>query len=286
MNVDAVVHEAKRGARRAGNSEWLDRAARIGFAARGLLYLTVAFLAASIAFGRSGQSADKQGAVLALAGTPLGTLLLVLLVGGLTGLGLWQLTEAVWGRRQEDNDAKRTAKRGASAGKAVLYLALAASALSVLLSGKRSSKAGAGAGGGTQKESAWTARVLDLPAGRILVILAGLALVGAGGWLVLRGLRRKFEKHIDTASMPDQLGRVATTVGLLGHVARGVVAGLAGLLLVKAALDYDPEEAKGVDGTLRTIAEQPYGKLLLLLAAAGLAAFGLYSFVEARYRRL
>ena len=86
--------------------------------------------------------------------------------------------------------------------------------------------------------------------------------------------------------MSRSMGKVATVLGLLGHVARGVVAALAGLLLGKAALDYDPQEAKGVDGTLRTIAEQPYGKALLLLAAAGLAAFGLFSLVEARYRRL
>jgi hypothetical protein len=283
MTVDAVVQGARRGAKRAGNSEWLDRAARAGFAARGVLYLTVAFLAASIALGRAGEPADKQGAVQTLADTPLGTFLLVLLVGGLTGLGLWQAAEALWGRTSERNDGKRAAKRAASAGKAVLYLALAASAASVLLQGD-----GSQAGGGEQetKESNWTARVLELPAGRVLVILAGLALLGAGGWLVARGVQRKFEKHLKTGVMSPSLRRASSVVGLLGHVARGVVAGLAGLLLIKAAIDYDPQEAKGVDGTLRTIAEQPYGKVLLLLAAAGLAAFGLFSFIEARYRRL
>lgn len=282
MSVDAVVHRARRGARRAGDSEWLDRAARMGFAARGLLYLTVAFLAASIALGKAGQPADKQGAVQTLADTPLGTLLLVLLVVGLAGLGLWQAAEAAWGRRSERSDGKRAAKRAASAAKAVLYLALAASAASVLLRGDGPPKAG-GAG---QQESSWTAKVLELPAGRVLVVLAGLALLGGGGWLVARGVRQKFEKHLDTGAMSPSLRKAATAVGLLGHVARGVVAGLAGLLLIKAALDFDPQEAKGVDGTLRTIAEQPYGKALLLLAAAGLAAFGLFSFVEARYRRL
>ena len=279
MTVDAVVQGARRGAKRAGNSEWLDRAARAGYVARGVLYLTVAFLAASIALGRAGQPADKQGAVQTLADSPLGTFLLVLLVGGLTGLGLWQAAEALWGRTSERNEGKRAAKRAASAGKAVLYLALAASAASVLLDRSQG-------GGGASKESTWTARVLELPAGRVLVILAGLALLGAGGWLVARGVQRKFEKHLKTASMSSSLRQAASVVGLLGHVARGVVAGLAGLLLIKAALDYDPQEAKGVDGTLRTIAEQPYGKALLLLAAAGLAAFGLFSFIEARYRRL
>ncbi len=280
MNVETAVRGTRRGARRAGSSDWLDRAARLGFAARGLLYLTVAFLAGSIALGQSGRQADKQGAVRALVGLPLGRVLLVVLVVGLTGLGLWQVSEALWGRKQERSDAKRAVKRAASAAKAVLYLALAASAVAVLLKGTDDQ-----ADGGEQ-ESTWTARVLELPAGRSLVVLAGLGLLAAGGWLAVRGVRCKFDKHLDTGSMSRNMCRAASTVGLLGHVARGVVAGLAGLLLVKAALAFDPQEAKGVDGTLRTIAEQPYGKVLLLFAGAGLAAFGLFSFVEARFRRL
>ncbi len=280
MTVDAVVHQMTGQARRAGNSEWLDRVARIGFAARGVLYLTVAFLAASIAVGRAGQTADKQGAVKALSDTHLGVALLVVIVVGFVGLGLWQATEALWGKRQEHNDAKRAGKRGRCAARAVLYVVLAGTAASVLLSG------GEAKGGGDQKEHTWTARVLDVSGGRLLIGLAGLAVVGAGVFLVASGVRRKFEKHLDTGAMPTGLCKVARVGGLLGYTARGVVAALAGLLLVKAALDYDPQEAKGVDGTLRTIADQPYGKALLLLAAAGLAAFGLFSFVEARYRRL
>jgi hypothetical protein len=281
MNVEAVVHQARRGARRAGDSDWLDRAARLGLVGRGVLYLTVAFLAASIAFGRGGQAADKQGAVKALADTSLGTFLLVVLVIGFVGLALWQAAEALWGRKDERSDPKRTAKRTASAGKAALYVVLAVSTAMVLFDDDVESS-----GSGNKAETEWTARVLDLPAGRLLVGLVGLAVVAVGAWLVVRGVRRKFEKHLDTASMPEPLGKVATVAGLLGHVARGFVAGLAGLLLLKAALDFNPQEAKGIDGTLRTIAVQPYGKALLLAAAAGLAAFGLFSFVEARYRRL
>ncbi len=278
MNVQTAVHEAAGKARQAGASPWLDRAARVGLAGRGLLYLTVAVLAAGIALGSAGQPADKQGAVQALADKPFGGIILAVLVGGFLGLALWQFTEATWGRRDERDDTKRTLKRAASVGKALLYGALAATAGSVLL--------GRAKRGGDQQESAWTAKVLDLPGGRILVGAAGLAVIGAGAWLVARGVRRKFEKHLDTASMPRPLCRATTVGGAVGHIARGLVAGLGGLLLVKAALSYDPQQAKGIDGTLRTIAAQPYGKILLLLAAAGLAAFGLFCFVEARYRRL
>ncbi|MEO5680607.1 MAG: DUF1206 domain-containing protein [Acidimicrobiales bacterium] len=278
MNVQTAVHKATGKARRAGDSRWLDRAARVGLASRGLLYLTVAVLAAGIALGSASQTADKQGAVQALADKPFGSVLLVVLIGGFVGLALWQATEAAWGRRDEDDDTKRMVKRAASAGKVLLYGALAATTASVLFGRAKS--------GGDQQETAWTAKVLDLPGGRLLVGAAGLAVIAAGGWLVARGVRRKFEKHLDTASMPRPLCRATTVGGAVGHTARGLVAGLAGLLLVKAAVSYDPQQAKGIDGTLRTIAAQPYGKVLLLLAAAGLAAFGLFCFVEARYRRL
>jgi len=280
MTVDAALHGANRKAKRAGDSQWVDRVARVGFAARGVLYLTVAFLAASIALGQSGQSADKQGAVRALAETSLGKVLLVVLVIGFAGLALWQVTEALWGKRQEHNDAKRAGKRGLSAGRVVVYLVLSGSAASVLLSGND-----AKASSGDQKEHTWTARVLEVSGGRLLVGLVGLVIMAIGGCLVVSGVRQKFEQHLNTRAMPSGLWPLARIVGVLGYGARGVVAALAGLLLVKAAVDYDPQEAKGVDGTLRTIAEQPYGKALLLLAAAGLAAFGLFSFVEARYRR-
>lgn len=269
---------AARQARRAANSDWLDGVARVGFAGRGLLYLTVAFLAVGISRGQGGQNADKQGAVRALADTSFGSVVLIVLVVGFAGFALWQAAEAAWGRRDESDDAKRTAKRAASAGKGLVYAVLAASTASVLF--------GSDAQGGDQQESSWTARVFELPGGRVLVGIAGVVLVGVGGWLAVRGVRRKFEKHLDTGSMPTHLRGVTAIGGAVGHTARGVVAGLAGLLLVKAALDYDPQQAKGIDGTLRTIVEQPYGRILLVLAAAGLAAFGLFSFVEARYRRL
>lgn len=277
MSVGTAVQEAGRRVRRARHSTWLDRTARVGFAARGLLYLTVAFLALGIVRGRGGEPADKQGAVRALSDTPVGLGLLVVLLVGFAGYGLWRAAEAAWGRRGERDEARRTAKRAASAGKALIYGALAATTASILMGRDE---------GGSQQESIWTAKVFQLPGGRLLVGAAGLVVVGVGGWLVVRGVRTKFDENLDTRAMPGPVRTVVLVGGAAGHAARGVVIALAGMLLVKAALDYDPQEAKGVDGTLRTIAQQPYGKVLLLLAAGGLAAFGLLSFVEARYRRL
>lgn len=282
MAVEAVVQRARRSVRHGASGDWLERVARVGFVARGVLYLTVAFLAVSIARGRSDEQADKLGAVRTLADSSLGTLLLVVLVVGFVGLALWRAAEALWGQRQEHDETKRTAKRATSGGKALLYLALAGTAASVLF-GKDEPKGG---GGGSEQETEWTAWLFEQPGGRVLGGVIGVAVVAGGAWLVVRGLRQKFEEHLDLHAMPRAVRRVATAGGTIGHGARGVVIGLIGLLLVKAAIDFDPQEAKGVDGTLRTLAAQPFGKALLLLAAAGLAVFGLFSLVEARFRRI
>jgi hypothetical protein len=212
-----------------------------------------------------------------VADKPFGEVMLLLLAVGLAGYTLWRFSNAAWGERHETDERKRAAKRLASAAKGALYAAFCVSAISVLVG--RS-------GGGEQQATTWTAKVLGWPSGRLLVGAAGLAIVVGAGYMVYRGLGRKFEKQLDEGRMGPSARRLTPVLGLVGLTARGIVFALVGFLLVKAAVDFDAREAKGVDGTLRTIAAQPYGQFLLVAAALGLAVFGLYSFVEARYRRL
>jgi len=264
---------------RATDSPWVERTARLGFAGRGAVYLIIAVLAVQIATGDNrGQEADKKGALQAVADKPFGEVLLVLLALGLAGYALWRFTNAAWGERDETDERKRAAKRLSSVGKGALYVAFCASAVSVLV--------GRGGGGGEQQATTWTAKVLGWPSGRLLVGAAAAAIVIGAGYMVYRGVARKFEKQLDEARMGPTARRLTPVLGVVGLTARGIVFALAGFLLVKAAIDFDAREAKGVDGTLRTIAAQPYGQVLLVAAALGLAVFGLYSFVEARYRRL
>lgn len=128
--------------------------------------------------------------------------------------------------------------------------------------------------------------VLGWPGGRVLVFAAGVAVIAGGCYLAFRGVTRKFEKHLAMGEMSATMKRLCTVLGTVGVAARGVVFALLGALLVKAAVAFDPNEAEGLDGTLRTIASRRYGTVLLLLAAVGLLAFGAYSFVEAKFRRL
>jgi hypothetical protein len=273
-------------AKRWADSEWATRLARLGFCARGVVYVIIGVLAFQVARtggNASGEEASKDGALREIAERSFGGPLLAVLAVGLAGYALWRFTEALWGKQDEDDEKKRTAKRVGSFGKGALYTALLVSTLRFMANGPSQ---GQGQGGGEQGEKSLTAKVLDLPAGQWIVGAIGAAIIVGGVYLVYRGAAQKFEKRLDTAEMGPAMGSTVEVLGTVGLIARGVVTGLAGFLLLKAALDYDPNKAVGLDGTLKTIAGQTYGQVLLTITAIGVVAYGLYSFAEARYREL
>jgi hypothetical protein len=278
------VQVAHQKARQAANSDWAERLARIGFAARGVVYLIVGVIALQIAYSTDASNeASKDGALREIAKKPMSGPLLIALAIGMVGYILWRLSEAAWGKRDEEDERKRTAKRLGSAAKAALYGAFLVSTLRFI-------RLGPDAGGqhrtGGAPEDSWTAKALDVPGGRILVGVVAIVLIGAAGWIAYRGLAQKFEKRLDTSEMTPVTGRAVDVVGTVGLAGRGAIVGLAGFLLLRAALDYDPTKASGVDATLRVVAQQTYGKVLLTAIAVGIMAYGLYSWAEARYREL
>lgn len=275
--IDAAHHAA----RRASNSDWADGLARLGFCARGVVYAIVGVVALRIAWsgGGEGSQASKEGALREISERPFSGVLLTVLAVGLIGYALWRATEALWGKQDEEDERKRTLKRLGSGAKAALYLVFFVSTVRFLVGGPDEASGG-------EQEQGWTAQVLDLPAGRWVVGVAALVLLGAGAYIAYRGLAQKFEKRLDTSDMGLVTGRTVDVLGMVGLGARGAVVSFAGYLLLRAALDFDPNEARGVDGTLKVIAEQAYGKVLLSLVAIGIIAYGIYSFAEARYRQL
>jgi hypothetical protein len=263
-------------ARRAAESRWIERTARLGLAARGLVYVLIGILAFQIGFVDRAERADQKGAFQTLAQNGFGKLVLWLVIIGFVGYGLWQATEAIWGHRRERDDRKRTANRVESAAKAVIYLVLAVVALRVVTG---SSKGGQG---GEQV----TAKLLQLPGGQVLVGLAGLVIVAAAVVLAWRGLRTKFEEHLNLSELGPRARSAVINLGKVGYLARGIMFTVVGILVVAAAVTFDPDKARGMDAALRQVAAQPYGPWLLSLMALGLLCFGAYSFAESRYRRL
>jgi hypothetical protein len=250
---------------------WL---ARSGYAARGVVYVIVGWLAVLAALG-SGQATDSKGALLTILQQPFGEVLLALVALGLVGYALWRLVQASMDTDGHGTDAKGAAVRIGLVVSAVTHLLLAFFALSLIL--------GWGAGGGGDGTQDWTAWLLEQPFGRWLVGLIGAAVVGAGLAHIFKGWQAKFEKYLQMD--PDLLDK-ASPVCRFGLVARGVVFLIIGGFLVVAAWRFSSGEVVGLKGALQTLQQQPYGWILLGIVALGLFAFGLYSLIEARYRRI
>ena len=271
------VREAKYAGRRAANSHYVDWLARAGLTARGIIYALIGILAIEIAFGNSGHRADQSGAVRVVASTPVGTLLLWLLVGGFIGMALWRLSEALYGA--PGPDGRKVGARLIAGFKAVLYGFIAFGIMKYAL--------GLGAPKSSDQQTVdLTSTAMREPGGRIIVGIVGVALIGAGAFLAWRAFVRKFVEEIKTGEMSRPTRRAVVALGWVGGIARGVVFSAAGLFLLIAAVTARAHQAKGIDATLLAFSKTPAGPWLLVVVALGLVIFGLYSLAEARWRRL
>ena len=278
--VSSARGQASAAANQAARSPWVEKLGRFGLAARGVVWILVGVLAVRVAMG-SGEKADKDGALQTVAEQPFGKFLLVLLAIGFAGYALWRFVQAAVERG--DGDGKAWAKRAGYAARGAVYVALLLSTIP-LITAKSSNGGGGGSGGGSEDD--WTAKVLDAPFGRALVIAAGLALIAIGLWLGYRGVEKKFVRHLKTGEMSPSVRTWAVRLGVIGHVARMVVFAIIGWFLIQAAIDYKPDEAVGLDGALQSVRDASYGPILLGVLALGLIAFGVYSLVESRYREV
>ena len=279
MDVEEAKERSHDALEQAAGSAWLERLARGGLVARGLLYLVVATLAVQVARGHSEARADKQGALQAVVRQPLGRLLVLLLAVGFAGYAVWRFVEAAVGPPDESDSRKAMFKRVGYAARAGLYAFFFGSAVKLFIWSKQ-------ADASQNAPEDWTARILDWPGGTWLVQVVGLVAVGAGLYIGWRGLSGKFRKRLKSIEMGPVAQRWVRGVGTVGMVARMLLTVAIGVFLVAAARQHDPGQAVGIDGALKRLAAHPYGPVLLVLVAFGLASYGLYSLAEARYRRV
>jgi hypothetical protein len=262
-------------ARHASDSPAARALARAGLAARGVLYILIGWVAILVAFGQaSGSQANQQGALQLLAGQPYGLVSLWLLGIGFAGYALWRLSEAAFGVTGEGNGAGPRLK---SLVRGLIYAGFAYLTFKII--------AGT-AGNEAKKQQDLTGTVMHHPGGQVLVGIVGAVIVIAGAALVVEGLRRKFLKHLQTSQMSPRTRRIVEWLGMVGTTARGVVFALAGILVIEAAVTYKPAKAGGIDKALLTLRNQPFGEVLLILAALGLIVFGVYGLCEARWRKV
>jgi hypothetical protein len=263
-------------ARRVAHSDVLEVLTRTGFVGYALFHLAVAWLALQIALGHPSATGDQSGAFQTLVAYPFGKALLIVVIVGLAAMALWQLLLAAVGHQAERGKA-RTFERLASAGRTIIYSALAWTAGRVV--------AGAPASSAGQQQNA-TAGILAQPAGRWLVALAGLAILGLGIGMAIYGYKKAFKKRLRISQMSGRTQRTAVFLGQFGYIAKGVAFAIVGLLLAQVAITNDASKSRGLDEALRTLAAQPFGTLLLIVVAVGFAAFGVYCFYQSRYRKV
>ena len=256
--------------------QWVPALARVGLVAKGVSFVIVGGLAVALAAGEGGKATSREGALATIADESGGEVLLVLLALGFAAYALWRFSEPFL-EDGDDDGVKKYGKWAAWIGRGVVYAALAYGTVKLLVSA-----------GGHQSQNAKAhkaaAEVLSWPAGTWLVGIAGACVVGVGLYNGYRGVARKFRDKWKTGEMNHAALKWGTRVGVVGLLSRMVVFALIGCFLVKAAVEYDPKEAIGLDGALQKLVHQSYGPWLLGLVAAGLIAYGLFCVVEARYR--
>ncbi|HEY4023552.1 MAG TPA: DUF1206 domain-containing protein [Pseudonocardiaceae bacterium] len=273
-----MVTDAEDAAEQVGESAAVRWFARGGLIAYGLVHLVIGWSALRIAWGAPDRKgADPSGAITNLADQPFGKGVLWCLAVGLLALGLWQASEAIWGARGEEKVGQRVRKKVTSAARAVVYVGLGGSAISVAL--------GSGASSSRSQQQA-TSGVLAWPGGQVIVVIVGLVVVGVGVGMVVRGVKASIGDESDLASMSPTTRRVMKGLGQVGYGTKGVAFCIVGGLLVYAAVTFDPRKAQGLDGAMQTILEQPFGAFLLTVVAIGFVAFGLYSVLQARFHRM
>lgn len=259
--------------RRADNSDWLDKAARAGLVAYGVVHIVLAWLVLQLAFGDREGTPSSTGAVKELAQQPFGEVLVWAIGVGMFLLVIWQGIEALVGHRDHDGFG-RVRRRLVSAGKAVIYGAIGVSAIKVAIGAQTSSS--------TETES-WTARALELPAGQVLVTLVGVAIIAVGVGLCWRAWTGRQDDELNAEGRSGTSGTAFLAFGKVGATAKGVAFGIVGALFIYAGLSHDPEKSGGLDQALFELLDKPFGPALLALIAVGIGCYGLFCFARARH---
>ncbi len=237
---------------------------RVGFAARGLTYFTIGFLAL-----RSGRTEGSAGALAALNGG-IGSALLAVMAVGFVAYAIWRLSEAAIDSEGRGTDAKSVAARIGGAVSGIVHLGLAFVAVR-LATGQRS-----GGGGNTEQEGAATA--LTLPMGEWLVGLVAVALIGTGLYQFVKAAKAGFLRHLAPEAANQDWVK---WTGRIGYAARGIVFVLIGFFAFRVAQQSNAAAAGGTEAALSSLPG-----LLFVIVAIGFAMFGIFSLVEARYRKI
>lgn len=263
-------------------SDTVDRIAGAGLVAFGVVHLIIGWLAVQLALGSSDNGASSTGAVKQLAEQPFGQVLVWLVAVGMALLVLWRLIEAVLGYRDKEG-TERWVRRAVSVGRAVVYGAIAATAVDVAMGPSSGGGAGGGGGGGGTSPDSLSATLLQQPGGQLLVGAVGVGIIAVGVAHFVSAWRESYLKKMDASVRSGSSGQRVRLLARAGFVAKGVALGVVGCLFLYAAATHDAQKSGGLDQALTTVREQPFGPVLLAAIGVGFAAYGVFCFVQARH---
>lgn len=251
---------------------WLVRLGRIGYAAKGFIYIVVGLLAVGASIGAGGETTDTRGAIQTIGEAPFGFIGLIVVSVGLLGYAAWRLVSALADAERRGTSLKAILLRIGEALRGMVYGALGAWSLKYLIDHESDT------GDKTRQVTRWA---MSIPAGRLLVIGAGLGIVGYAIYQLYRAMRRKYLKRLDLSPAGALTRTLIERLGGFGVAARAIVFGMIGLFVIKAGWHYDPSQAGGIEKSLDAISNY---SLIFAIVAAGLIAFGILQIATARYR--
>jgi Domain of Unknown Function (DUF1206) len=252
---------------------WIEKLARFGYAAKGFVYGLVGFLAVLAAVNAGGKTTDTNGALTTIATQPFGAFLLSLIAIGLVGYVIWCLVQAL-----QNPENKKLHSRIGSLISGAVYASLAFNAAALAIGSNT------GTQGNTQRD--WTALVLQQPFGQWLIGIVGALIIGVGFYQFYDAYRTKFRQQLNLGELDRQQQNRIVAISRFGITARGIVFTIIGFFVIQAARQSNPNQVRGLDGALQSLAQQPFGKIVLGIVALGLVAYGVYLLVQAKYRRI
>ena len=255
---------------------WVERLARVGYAAKALLYITIGILAAQAAFGPGGGTTDTQGALKVVHDMTFGRIVLLVIAAGLLGYALWRVVEAIVDPDARGNNFKGLALRAGFAIRGLFHGALGVAAFRAALD-QRSA-------GSNDQARELNASGLRMPAGELLVYAGAAFVAGYGVYQLYRSYASKLGKQLDLGALSGEMRPWVVRVSRFGIAARGVIFCLIGFFLARAAQRHDAGEVGGIRESLNMLAE--LGRWPFAVVALGVIAYGVYELVKARYRRI
>jgi len=260
-------------ARHSAASPFMESLMRLGYLARGLVYGIIGLLALQVVLGRGGALTDMQGAIVALGKSPVGGAMMYVVLVGLVGYGLWGLVRAIADPLHEGTDATGIAERIGNGLSGISYLLLALLTYGLITGGASAAQSGAQ----TAQLQQLAGTILSKPWGQWVIALLAVVVIGVGISQIYKGFHPNFGAQFKPYALSSQQRKWIERMGRFGSAARGLVFSLIGFSLGLAAVNDDPSRAKGIEGVLASILDQPFGPVLLGIVAVGLIAFGIYS---------